>query len=316
MSNVLSEPPYIVDDKKSSIDSGPPPLPNDQHVVARPPIDYSSFGAFYQSTLRRFKSLWTRQFVLSLLAGQIVSLCITCTNVTTEELTTGNWQLPTTQTFFLCQGFFFSNASTLITCSPDTSPFASFIHRTQSTSVWLASFDKGGFLHHVYRWLQRLVQTDLQRWVEVYVPMISRLHWSGWLIFRIDIVLAVCDVEGNFLVVKVSSLTRTLLLFGVTNLKYHRLINIPTSSRVCSSMRESRLCRTPTFTNFLLTSPRWAIPICMFFLWVYLRMRFHWTQILVCFFQYSKDFILTDSAGGFYLCARIGPSRGGRSAHE
>ena len=99
---IMSNFPYIVDDGKSSIDSIPagPPLPNDQ-PVARPPIDYSSFGALCHSTWRRFLSLWTRRFALSLLAGQVVSLCITCTNVTTEELTTGNWQLPTTQTFFL-----------------------------------------------------------------------------------------------------------------------------------------------------------------------------------------------------------------------
>jgi solute carrier family 35 protein F1/2 len=100
MSNIRSEaPPYIVDDGKSSIDIVPP-LPNDQ-FIARPPIDFSSFNAFFCSTWRRFLSLWTRRFVLSLLAGQVVSLCITCTNVTTEELTNGNWQLPTTQTFFL-----------------------------------------------------------------------------------------------------------------------------------------------------------------------------------------------------------------------
>jgi solute carrier family 35 protein F1/2 len=28
----------------------------------------------------------------------------------------------------------------------------------------------------------------------------------------------------------------------------------------------------------------------MFFLWVYLRTRFHWTQILVCFPQHSKKY--------------------------
>ena len=33
-----------------------------------------------------------------------------------------------------------------------------------------------------------------------------------------DIILAVCDVEGNFLVVKVSPLARTLIFYGVTNL--------------------------------------------------------------------------------------------------
>jgi hypothetical protein len=146
--------------------------------------------------------------------------------------------------------------------------------------------------------------------------MISRLHWRGWLTFRTDIILAACDVEGNFLVVKVSSLAKTLIFCGVTNLNYHRLINIPTSSRVCSSMRESCLCRAPTSMNCLLTSPRWAIPICMFFLYVYLRTRFHWTQILVCFSRHFKNTALTGSAGGFYLCARIGPPRGRRSAHE
>lgn len=106
MSNIQSEATYIDDDKKSSIDSAPPPLHSNDQAVARPPIDYSSFSAFCHSTWRRFLSLWTRRFILSLLAGQVVSLCITCTNVTTEELTTGNWQLPTTQTFFLYQAFF------------------------------------------------------------------------------------------------------------------------------------------------------------------------------------------------------------------
>lgn len=118
------------------------------------------------------------------------------------------------------------------------------------------------------------------------------------------------------MVVKVSSLAKTVIFWGVTNLKYHRLINIPTSSRVCSSMRESCLYRAPTCMNCLLTSPRWAIPICMFFLYVYLRTRFHWTQILVCFSQRFKTTTLTGSTGGLYLCARIGPSRGRRSAHE
>lgn len=70
-------------------------------VPVRPPIDYSSFGAFVGSMWRRFESLWTKRFILSLLAGQVVSLCITCTNVTTTELVNRNWSLPTTQTWFL-----------------------------------------------------------------------------------------------------------------------------------------------------------------------------------------------------------------------
>lgn len=68
---------------------------------SRPPIDYSSVGAFSSSMWRRFASLWTKRFTLSLLAGQLVSLCITCTNVTTTELVNRNWALPTTQTWFL-----------------------------------------------------------------------------------------------------------------------------------------------------------------------------------------------------------------------
>lgn len=68
----------------------------------RPPLDYSSVGGFCSSLWKRFASIWTKRFVLSLLAGQVVSLCITCTNVTTTELVMRNWSLPTTQTFFLC----------------------------------------------------------------------------------------------------------------------------------------------------------------------------------------------------------------------
>jgi solute carrier family 35 protein F1/2 len=101
MSNIQAGTPEKVDDKSSSEELSPHhELPNDQ-LVARPPIDYSSVDAFFSSTWRRFLSLWTRRFVLSLLAGQVVSLCITCTNVTTEELNLGGWQLPTTQTLFL-----------------------------------------------------------------------------------------------------------------------------------------------------------------------------------------------------------------------
>jgi hypothetical protein len=100
MTTVLSPPLYSPDDKKSVTEESVSPLASDQ-VVARPEIDYSSVDAFFSSSWRRFVSLWTRRFILSLLAGQVVSLCITCTNVTTEELTTRNWDLPTTQTFFL-----------------------------------------------------------------------------------------------------------------------------------------------------------------------------------------------------------------------
>lgn len=76
-------------------------LDGDQKTIERPPIVYDSFSAFTWSSWLRFKSLWTKRFVWSLLAGQVVSLCITCTSVATTELVMRNWTLPTTQTFFL-----------------------------------------------------------------------------------------------------------------------------------------------------------------------------------------------------------------------
>jgi solute carrier family 35 protein F1/2 len=94
-------------DRKEDLERGSPivehyTLPEEQPAHGyRPPIEYSSIGAFFGSVGRRFKSIWTRRFALSFLFGQIVSLCITCTNVTTSELVARNWSLPTTQTFFL-----------------------------------------------------------------------------------------------------------------------------------------------------------------------------------------------------------------------
>lgn len=88
-----------VDDKKDFLDENVDVEVN--LASSRPPIDYSSVRAFSRSMWRRFASLWTKRFILSLLAGQVVSLCITCTNVTTTELVSRNWSLPTTQTWFL-----------------------------------------------------------------------------------------------------------------------------------------------------------------------------------------------------------------------
>ena len=70
-------------------------------IPSRPPINYSSFGAFWKSVGKRWKSIWTKHFILALLAGQLLSLCITCTNVTTTELVNRGWTLSTTQGFFL-----------------------------------------------------------------------------------------------------------------------------------------------------------------------------------------------------------------------
>jgi len=170
-----------------SVSNAPAPVP------ARPPIVYSSFGAFAESVAVRWKSIWTRRFVLSLLAGQLVSLCITCTNVTTTELVNRGWTLSTTQGFFLY--------------------FCLFITYTPYTI-------------YQYGW---------KGWAR----MILR---DGWKYF----ILAAADVEANFLVIKAYQYTDLL-------------------------------------SCMLLDA--WAIPVCLFFSWVYMRIRYHWTQlfgVLVC----------------------------------
>lgn len=70
-------------------------------VSERPPIVYSSPKAFAKSFAARWRSVWTRPFIMAFLAGQVVSLCITCTNVTTTELVNRGWTLSTTQGIFL-----------------------------------------------------------------------------------------------------------------------------------------------------------------------------------------------------------------------
>jgi len=165
----------------------------EHYPAPRPPIDYSSLSTFRKSCWARFTSLWTRRFVLSLLAGQVVSLCITCTNVTTTELVNRNWALPTTQTFFLYFSLF-------ATYTPYT-----------------------------------IYQYGLKGWAK----MVFR---DGWRYF----ILASCDVEGNFLVVKAYEYT-TLL------------------------------------SCMLLDA--WAIPVCFFFAWVWMRPKYKVSQvvgILIC----------------------------------
>ncbi|KIM53933.1 hypothetical protein SCLCIDRAFT_137838 [Scleroderma citrinum Foug A] len=156
---------------------------------ARPPIVYTSFNAFTTSVVARWKSLWTPRFLFALLAGQVVSFCITATSVTTQELNTNHgWVLPTTQTWFLY--------------------FSLFVVYTPYT----------------------IYQYGFKGWAK----MIMRDGWKY-------VILAAADVEGNFLVVKAYNYTDLL-------------------------------------SCLLLDA--WATPSCMFFCWLYLRTRYHWTQIL------------------------------------
>jgi len=139
------------------------------------------------------QSIWTRRFIFSLLAGQVISICITCTNVTTTELVNRNWALPTTQSFFLY--------------------FALFVVYTPYT----------------------MYQYGIQGWGKMVIR-------DGWRYF----ILACCDVEGNFLVVKA---------YQYTNLLSCMLLDA------------------------------WAIPVCFFFAWVWMRPKYRWSQIvgiLIC----------------------------------
>ncbi|TFK32782.1 hypothetical protein BDQ12DRAFT_691976 [Crucibulum laeve] len=157
----------------------------------RPKVVFSSPKAFGLSFGERWKSVWTRRFILSLIAGQVVSLCITCTNVTTTELVNRGWTLSTTQGFFLY--------------------FTLFLVYTPYT----------------------IYQYGFKGWGRM-------MYRDGWRYF----ILAACDVEGNFLVVKAYQYTDLL-------------------------------------SCMLLDA--WAIPVCMFFSWVYLRTKYHWTQLLGVF---------------------------------
>ena len=65
------------------------------------------------------------------------------------------------------------------------------------------------------------------------------MHFEASLISSTDIILASCDVEGNFTVVKVSSLFLVSCYLWSANPAHPRLTNTRISFHVCSSMRES-----------------------------------------------------------------------------
>ncbi|KAH7882285.1 solute carrier family 35 member SLC35F1/F2/F6 [Phlebopus sp. FC_14] len=161
-----------------------------EHILkrtARPPISFDSPTAFMNSLWARFLSLWTSSFAYSLIGGQLLSVCLTCTSVITAELVDHNWALPCTQIFFTYLSLF-------VVYTPYT------VHRY-------------GF----------------QGWRKVL------LH-DGWRYF----LLAICDVEGNFL--------------AVTAYQY-----------------------TDILSCMLLDA--WAIPVSLFLCWLYMKTRYHWTQI-------------------------------------
>jgi hypothetical protein len=97
----------------------------------------------------------------------------------------------------------------------------------------------------------------------------------------IDFILAASDVEGNFLVVKV----RFLVSPYKTTFSYRRVTGIRLhGSAILHAPRRVRLIATLSSHFIRLTLSllrRWAIPSCMFFVYLYTRRKYHWTQLLV-----------------------------------
>ena len=58
--------------------------------------------------------------------------------------------------------------------------------------------------------------------------------------------------------------------------------------------------------SVLMTIPyRWAIPVCLFFSWVYMRTKYHWTQLLVSIHKVKLGSKLKHLLGCLHL--RFGP---------
>ncbi|KAH7909376.1 hypothetical protein BJ138DRAFT_1181079 [Hygrophoropsis aurantiaca] len=185
-----SDPSVNMDPDSKELSLSPPsslsPAPR-----VRPPISFASPGDFFRSIRARFVSIWTRSFIISLIAGQFLSVCITCSSVTTTELVSRNWVLPSTQSFF-------TYFSLCCVYTPVT----------------------------IYKY-------GFKGWAK----MIRRDGWKYFL-------LATCDYEANFMSVKA---------YGYTDLLSAMLLDA------------------------------WAIPVCLFTCWVYMRTKYHWTQIFgVC----------------------------------
>ncbi|KAF7370715.1 hypothetical protein MSAN_00704700 [Mycena sanguinolenta] len=191
-----------VDVAGSFIDDDVAPVPS------RPPIEYTSVSAFFSSSGRRFKSLWTRRFTLSLLAGQARPPAPIGTLFDSGAAC------------FTKLGLAYDSERLPVRLIPSRE-----LGLTSRTSSYFSLF-------------------------AVYTPYtMYRYGFLGWckMIFKDGwkyIILAACDVEGNFMVVKAYQYTDLL-------------------------------------SCMLLDA--WAIPVCMFFSYIYMRPRYHWTQILGVF---------------------------------
>ena len=159
------------------------PLPS-----SRPPIVFNSPGAFARSFAARWRSVWTRRFILSLLAGQVVSLCITCTNVTTTELVIRGWTLSTTQGFFTCISYFFAvfliknwRWCAQVLCFV---PYLYPLHDIPMCASFFTPNEIGSwYIPSLFRWIQRMGQSHRPRWLEIFAQHLFCYPSLDWLNF-------------------------------------------------------------------------------------------------------------------------------------
>ena len=77
----------------------------------------------------------------------------------------------------------------------------------------------------------------------------------------LDFILAACDVEGNFLVVKAYQFTDLLS---------------------CMLLNSWALFPRSKLSVLIPLLNRWAISSCVFFSWLLMRIKYTWTQLAVC----------------------------------
>ena len=142
---------------------------------------------------KQWKSIWT------------LSLCITCTNVTTTELVNRGWSLSTTQGFFSCEFCFLIQAENPLSFRYFTlfliyTPYT--IYQCKLFFYDIPAFDIISLHQMGSRDGKRLFSM-----MDEDVRLSSQNHWQSCNETS-DNILGACDVEGYFLVVRVRGFIR------------------------------------------------------------------------------------------------------------
>ena len=93
----------------------------------------------------------------------------------------------------------------------------------------------------------------------------------------IDLILAACDMEGNFLVVKVGDSCDYVLRSLKSCSQAYQYTDLLSCMLLNSWLSYIRMHYSAKFW----LKCRWSISVCLFFSWIYMRPKYHWTQILV-----------------------------------